>query len=428
MRRIHRLIGALICALLLGGCASGLGRAQPPPTPFPTLPATNTPPNSALTPAVATPMPSASRTDPTAEATPVPSPTPPGDFSIPVDGELASAYPPLEVTFPEQVSGKLLALYVRVGQQVKAGDPIAGLDDAELQEAIQEAIQEAQLALDEANAERDEAEKEAEAAYERAVEEAEWALEMAQLELKWARMRPEELITLPAQLALDEATEEELWAADNYKNALDKPWEPQSTRDGWYRELERKEMARKLAEMQLQQARILVEQHRMNLRVLERNLEQAKAKLAGLEIATCERCEQAVIDAEAKLAETKGRLALTELYAPQDGLVVSVDARTGSTVDGRTPIVTLLDVENLHFVTLNLDERHAALVRPGQMVDIALRFYPEVSIEGQVDALLPGMDGRSEFRFVVYIRLVDAKGLALLPGMTGRAEIVIEQE
>jgi len=341
-----------------------------------------------------------------------------------VDGELVSAYPPLEVTFPEQVSGKLLALYVRVGQQVEAGDPIASLDDAELQEAIQEA----QLALDEANAERDEAEKEAEAAYARAVEEAEWALEMAQLELKWARMRPEELITLPAQLALDEATEEELWAAENYKQALDRPWEPQSTRDGWYRELERKEMARKLAEMQLQQARILVEQHRMNLRVLERNLDQAERKLAGLEIATCERCEQAVIDAETKLAEAKDRLSLTELYAPQDGLVISVDARTGSTVDGRTPIVTLLDVQNLHFVTLNLDERHAALVRPGQAVNITLRFYPEVSIEGQVDALLPGTGGRSEFRFVVYIRLVDAKGLALLPGMTGRAEIVIEQE
>ena len=419
MRRVPWLIGSLICALLVGGCAGGLGLTQPPPTPFPTLPATDTPSSSVSTPAIGTPQ-----TPPTAEATPIPSPTPPGDFAIPVDGELASAYPPLVVAFPDQARGRLLALHVRVGQHVEAGDLIAVLDDAELQEAIQEA----QLALDEATAERDEAEKEAEAAYARAVEEAEWALEMAQLELKWARMRPEELITLPAQLALDEAAEEKLWAADNYKQALDRPWEPQSVRDGWYRELERKETARRLAEMQLQQARILVEQYRMNLRVLERHLEQAELKLSGLEIATCERCDQAVIDAETRLAEAKDRLALIELYAPQDGLVVSVHARTGSTVDSQAPVVTLLDVQKLHFVTLNLDERHAALVRPGQAVNIALRFYPEVSIEGQVDALLPGTGAQAEFRFVVYIRLVDAKGLTLLPGMTGRAEIVIEQE
>ena len=49
----------------------------------------------------------------------------------------------------------------------------------------------------------------------------------------------------------------------------------------------------------------------------------------------------------------------------------------------------MLDVSDLRFVTLNLDERHAALLKPGQAANIVLRFYPDAEILGVVDVVLP---------------------------------------
>ena len=403
-------LGALLGALLLSGCASGVLDAQQPPTPFPTLPVTEVPPTATRI------------VEPTAEPTPTPDPA--AGFVVPVEGELENVYPPLEAAFDPQVSGQLSAVHVRIGQPVAAGEAIASLDDRELRQAVAEA----QLALHEAIVARDEAALEAEADYQRAVEDAEWAVEMARLEWGWARQQPEELITLPAQLALDKATDEAAAAAVNYKESLDRPWEPQSVRDGWNKETQRTEMARQLAELQFQQAQVQLEQHRVALRRLAREVVLAEWALAELEPATCEPCERAVEQTEAALAAAQEDLARAQLLAPHDGLVVAVHAAVGATIRGGNPIVTLLDVHNMHFVTLNLDERHAALVRPGQAVQITLRAFPETPVEGEVDVLLPGNGGEGDARFVVYIRLLDVKGLALLPGMTGRAEILVKPE
>ena len=79
------------------------------------------------------------------------------------------------------------------------------------------------------------------------------------------------------------------------------------------------------------------------------------------------------------------------------------------------------------------DEQLGAYRRPPdsprrQPARIVLRFYPETLIEGQVDMLVPAVDGRAGGRFRAYLRLTDTAGLELLPGMTGRAEITVGDE
>ena len=115
---------------------------------------------------------------------------------------------------------------------------------------------------------------------------------------------------------------------------------------------------------------------------------------------------------------------------PSPGSIVTVtlEATVSRAVSNSAPKT---DATDLRFVTTNLDERHAALLRPGQAADIVLRFYPDTAIAGEVDVVLPraaGAAGAAQARFVAHFRLVDTRGLALLPGMTGRAEITIEAE
>jgi multidrug resistance efflux pump len=98
-------------------------------------------------------------------------------------------------------------------------------------------------------------------------------------------------------------------------------------------------------------------------------------------------------------------------------------------VGSGTPIVTLLNVQELYFATENLGERHVAQLRKGQRAEITLRAYPDSAIAGQVETVVPKMDRQtdSDARFVAYIRLEESD-LDLLPGMTGRMEIVTEEE
>jgi multidrug resistance efflux pump len=66
-----------------------------------------------------------------------------------------------------------------------------------------------------------------------------------------------------------------------------------------------------------------------------------------------------------------------------------------------------------------------AQLEPGQHAEITLRSYPDVTLTGQVDVVLPKTDrtGETDARFVAYI-LLDESELDLLPGMTGRVEVV----
>ena len=410
MKRTSWLPIALACALLLAGCA-GDG-AGPSPTSFPTLPALDTPTAYVF------------RLQTTAEPTPSPasSPTVEARRSIPVDGELASTYPPLKVTYPSGVSGKLLALHVRLGQVVRAGDPIATLDEGDLVQAVAGA----QLALERAIEDRSATEGEAEAAYQRALEEAGWELELAQAELRWTRLRTPDAAMLQAEISLENAREAEAFAAEAWKQSLDRPWEPQWVRDAALREYNKKSKALELTELLYQRAQVELDVYSTQLMVRQKAVVRAQVRLAAVEKETCEACERAVADAESTLAEARERLGHTELRAPQDGMVTAIDAYAGSVVTGETAIVTLLAVDDLVFTTLNLDERHAALVRPGQRAAIILRFYPEATIVGEVHALFPRLGDGEGARFVAHIRLVETGGLSLLPGMTGRAEIALE--
>jgi multidrug resistance efflux pump len=343
------------------------------------------------------------------------------DDAIPLDGRVVSTVPLLQLMFPQGVSGRLLTVYVQVGQQVHAGERIAAVDDG----ALQAAVDAAQDNLERARETQARVETQAEAAYALAVEAAEWTLERAKHDLAVSSLSSPTTALRQAEVNAARALDTEALAADRYQQSLERSWEDQEVRDALYKEWQARVADRELAELQVEDLETRVKIHGMELALSRRAVTRAQAAVERVEKAVDPRYAYAVADAVAALAQAEADLALATLTAPRDGLVTSIDAATGTWVDLHTSIVTLLDVDDLSFVTLNLDERRAAYVRPGQAVRITLRFYPQETIGGEVDVLVPE-GGREATRFVAHIRLVDTRGLDLLPGMTGRAEIVIE--
>jgi len=371
-----------------------------------------------------------------------------------MDGELATVYPALRLSFGGNVSAQVKSLNVQIGQRVRAGDLIAVLDDRDLKQAVADA----QLNLDRAREDLAQAQADAEKRYQKALrdaqtkydkeletaqtkydrelQEAQTALENAQTALERAKMQPPTTNLREAQVNLERARKAEADAADNYKQALDRPWEKQSIRDSYYEEWQRRITDRELAELRHQDAKIALDVYYFDLRTKERDVRRAQDKLAQVKMDKVEmsqvekeedftRYVRAVQDAEKRLADAQKNLENVNLYAPWDGLITSIDTTVGATVTGSTPIVTLLNIGELYFITANLSERHVAQIAPGQQARITLRTYPDAVVTGVVKVVIPNANRKTDAdaRFVAYIR-VDSSDLDLLPGMTGRVEIV----
>ena len=362
--------------------------------------------------------------------------------TILMDGELVSAAPALKLSFPSGASGELLALDVRVGQRVQAGDRIATIDDGELQRAVQDAGRALERAIEDRERVQTDAEEtyeqqrdDAQEQYEEELRQAERKLAAAQNALERAQMQPPTTALAEAKVNLQRALGAEAEAHDDYKQALDRPWEPQSVRDALYREWQERITDRGLAERRLKDAELSLEAYALDLEAKEQDVVQAEEDLRRVELEEVERPEEdlsyerAVQDAQRKLAEAQDALADAQLYAPWAGLVTSIDATVGDRIGAGTPIVTLVDVSQLYFVTGNLSERHVAQLKPGLQAEITLRAYPDTVVTGQIDSVIPQSEQApgDEARFAAYIRL-DETSLDLLPGMTGRVEVHTEAE
>jgi multidrug resistance efflux pump len=422
--------GMLLIALLAGGC--GREEAQAPAGEGRRVPETAPQETPAAAP---------------------PSATAASDVIL-MDGELVSAYPSLSLAFPENAVGRLQSIGVSLGQRVEAGDLLAVLDEGELTRAVRKARRDLDRALEdqakgEADVERnyqrqsddaqrtyDRAVRDAEQKYERELEEARRTLAQVERDLQQAQMQPPTTSLAEAEAELNRALTREADAADAYEQALDRPWERQEIRDSLYKDWQAAIVDRELAQLRLEDAQIALRVYRLDLAAKREAVENASADLEGVEKDPVDpreeverevnlAYERAVEDARLQLAEAEQDLENARLYAPWDGLVLSIEAGVGSTVGAGQAVVVLLNVEALYFVTQNLSERHVAQLQPGQRAQVTLRAYPDVVLGGTVDVVLPKLDraADTDARFVAYIRL-DESALDLLPGMTGRVEVV----
>lgn len=138
------------------------------------------------------------------------------------------------------IAGKLDMLDLRPGDHVRSGQILARLDMASLERALEEArlklsradaeharqLADAELVLQSAQLRLEQAQMD----HARQIAETEQVLRTARARLVQAQLQYPNLT--PAEILLNQATADEAYTHDEYRKALDRPWEPQTVRDG----------------------------------------------------------------------------------------------------------------------------------------------------------------------------------------------------
>jgi HlyD family secretion protein len=140
--------------------------------------------------------------------------------------------------------------------------------------------------------------------------------------------------------------------------------------------------------------------------------------------------------AQAQLEQAQDDLSKTQVFAPIDGTVISLDIEVGETaissstnVPGSS-LMTIADTSSI-LTEVNVDEADIAAVRVGQMAEIYAIAFPDDPVQGVIESIAvsakvaEGEQGRS---FAIKIRITDTRGIDLRPGMSCRAEIFTDEK
>jgi membrane fusion protein (multidrug efflux system) len=93
--------------------------------------------------------------------------------------------------------------------------------------------------------------------------------------------------------------------------------------------------------------------------------------------------------AAAKAAELLAQVNFerTEVHAPFDGIVVRRWQSPGAIVSAGRPVLTIFDPSSL-YVAANIEEKYLNKISIGDIVDISIDAYPNLTITGRVDKIL----------------------------------------
>lgn len=139
---------------------------------------------------------------------------------------------------------------------------------------------------------------------------------------------------------------------------------------------------------------------------------------------------------QSQLEQAMDDLSKTQVFAPIDGTVISLDIEVGETaiasstnVPGSS-LMTIADTSSI-LTEVNVDEADIAGIELGQLALIYAIAFPDAPVEGVIESIAvsakvaEGEQGRS---FAIKIRITDTKGISLRPGMSCRAEIFTDEK
>jgi len=354
---------------------------------------------------------------PTPEATPV------LETVVNADGTLVSLRPTLGLGF--QVAGRVTEVLVRPGEMVKAGQVIARLDPLTLENAVRDA----KARLEQARFELDKAKRSAESGTD--VQAAGAGLNAAWLGIVNAQGNYSS--TLLRSDMTSEVRMAKFWA-DFWADDLGDKWlrlneNPNSDS----RRIQYEEAGGRSADAHANMLRITQDAEN-NKTAAQRSL--ASAQQAYLQALSnyntvksgdpVKAAELQVLVNETALTRAQMDLENAVLKAPWDAMVDQVNIAPGSQA-GAGPVVTLVDIARLQFVTTNLSERDLGRVALGQTAKITLKAFPDDQLTGKVAAISPlaGQAVGDAATFAVRLDL-DPSSLLLRPGMTGQVQIVVK--
>lgn len=129
--------------------------------------------------------------------------------------------------------------------------------------------------------------------------------------------------------------------------------------------------------------------------------------------------------AQAKYDAAKAVLESLEIKAPFSGVVFAVNAEGGATYQAEAPLFTIGDPKALE-VKANITEEDYPIVAVGQTVEIFFDARADVTVEGEVDRIIPQRIEGDRPRYNIYITLNDVPD-GLADGMTADSAITIQK-
>ncbi len=321
--------------------------------------------------------------------------------------------PQRSVTVVPRVGGQIQSVLVKVGDKVKAGDPIAriekdayglqlqqaqiGLELARLRVAKMkqgtrpEQLAAARAARDIAHAALTDAKNPGD--NERTIAaanlaQAEAGVRLAQYQYDKVAYIPQAAMTLEA-LQLQQATT----AYEQAKAAYDMQMKPSD---------------KYLAALEGQ-----VVQADLNLALAENPIEPVDFDMAGLGIK----------QAEAAVRQAQLQVDYATIRAPFDGIVAELYIHPGSMVGPSVPIVSVISAEME--VPVNVEERQIAQVSTGQNAALRVTAYGDRSFGGLVTSVAPAADAKTH-TFVAKVTPADDEGL-LRSGMYAVVSILAQE-
>ncbi len=405
-----------------------------------------------------------------------------GDITIKVT-ETGTLEPVSQVDVKSRVAGRLQRIFVREGQLIRAGDPIAIVDPTEVTRQV-EGIK-AQLAASRAGLAQAEENYQLTVRQNRlsisratvALRQAEATLASGRVGLRQAQAQLRQTAApnrtqdiASAQLSVARAEAQVTDAKRTYarqqslvakgfvaQSAADsaqvqvtfaeKDLQTQRERLALLKEGPRKEdiatsrVGIEAAEAQLAQQRAAVDAARVALQT-----EQANAASAGLRLRDVERARADVRQIENQLAQQSVQLAETRIVAPISGDVTGKYQEEGELIASATAgfaqgaaVVSIADLSKM-LVRVNINEVDVARVKVGQPVEISVDSVPGKRFSGRVtsisaaaigkslkrDAAAAGQASGGVVRFEVKVTVGNADR-RLRPGMTAVVDIILER-
>jgi HlyD family secretion protein len=283
--------------------------------------------------------------------------------------------PEQDVSLSMATTGIVQAVNVKVGDQVKAGDVLVQLDDADAQQTVQKAqlaVQQAQISVK--SAQYDLNSKSGWKPNENTLAGVEANLANAQAAVKAAQSDYDKVAWLPGVSSTAQSMQLEQ-ATNNYNKAAS-------------------DMSYVLT-------------NRPDITPAQSTVENAKLSQSMAEI---------------DLGTARNALNKTTLKAPFDGTITAVNTAVGESTSG--PVIEMVTMNALN-VVLDIDEVDIGVVEIKQPAIITFDAYPGVQVQGEVKSIAPKAEAASSNDIVQYeVHVsVDKAEVKLLVGMTASATI-----
>jgi HlyD family secretion protein len=311
-----------------------------------------------------------------------------------------------------KTTGTVKDVYVKVGDQVNAGEKLADLEQTSLPQNVilaQADLVSAQKALDDlyTNAENAKVQAmQAIATNTKAVKDAQYQLDNFTV--------PESQIDLSTMDAVDQMREK----LDVARTAFE-PYKYYPENDP-ERERLKDELDQAQADLNVAVKRL---EYEYTLSVAQANLDKARKDYEKWKDGPT---ADDIAAAKARIAAAEATLQQTWIEAPFDGTLTLVDILAGDQVSPNVPSFRLDDMSNL-LVDLAVSEVDINQVQVGQDVSLTFDAIRGKEYHGQVtDVDRVGTSNQGTVEFVVTVRLTDADQ-TVKPGMTAAVNIVVNQ-